>query len=87
MQTDAMKLKRQAEAADVTQTEIAYHSPDRAVSRSKVCRIFRGYETASDEELQAIHEGIRAAARERARKLSAAVPGVLDGFFNCEVTA
>lgn len=77
MQPDVAEIKRQAEAGDISQTEIAFHAPA-SLNRSKICRIFRGYEKATDDELQALEEALRAAARAKALRLTKAVPGILD---------
>jgi hypothetical protein len=75
MQPEVLAIKKQADAADITQTEIAFLS-DR-LTRSKICRIFRGYEKATNEELQALEEGLKAAVRAKAKRLSQVVPGLL----------
>lgn len=78
MQPVISEIKQQAAAADITQTEIAFHSD--TLTRSKVCRIFRGYEKATDEEMRALEEGLKAAVRAKAKRLSQVVPGVFAGM-------
>jgi len=70
MQSEVTEIKRQADLADISQTELAFHSK---LARPKVCRIFRGYELATDEELEAMTNGLRAAALDRAKRLRAIV--------------